>query len=436
MSQKNRKLNFGSLKINHISLLNQSGFNFSLKKVFINQKNLEKLKEFLFNHKNSEKPVDVYLTSIQSINNSINIKENNFQSNPLTKKNKIIKKHNILKRIDFNTNPLKDSDFNYNKGTDLNLLTHTPHNNLTYNNNINSGNKVNETTLNLPLLTNNNKEKNGPSKIINNIHLYKYVNKSSPFINNNDLEYFNISSPSVKVFNNIKNKKKNIFTNEKIKNSYYGTERIKAKKNYTDKEIQTNLDEIMNNDGENKNIKKVYCFSNNKNEKNNKLNEEKDNESSSNDFDNIKEIENIISKSSINIHSNENGNNYQNYIKHNFNKNNYINVLNNSENDIDNKNEYILLKSLYKLKNDIKTNQFFEQSKTSRNIFLKTEQKTNQNSNISYLKKNINLFNSRKGYKDNKKLNKIKRIKDLGKLLLYDEKKKIIKKNEIYKILD
>ena len=417
MSKRERISSIGSLKINRISILNQLDSNFQLKKEYVNQKNLEKLKEFLFNHKNNEKLVDKYLTYIQSVNNNINYKENNnYKSNPLSKKSKIIREHNILKKIDFNTNSSKDNELTNNKITELNLFSNNSHNNnFTLYNKINFPNKKNDIVLNLPLLININKEKNSHSKIINNIHLYKNINKSSSFINN--FEYFNISSPSVKIFNDIKNNKKNLFTNERIKNSYYKTPIIKVKNNYTDKEIQTNFDEIMDN-----NIGKKHLKKNN----NNKILKEENDESSSNEFDNIKEIEKIISRSSLNIHNNNRiNNNYKNYIKNNFNNNkNCTSLLNNSDNEIESKNEFILLKSLYKIKTDIKNNQYIEQSKTSRNIIFKTENNTNKKPNISSLNKNINTFNRNNAFRTNNKLNKKKKIKEFDNIFLYDNKNK------------
>ena len=191
----------GSFKLNRISLINQSGFKFLLKKVIVNQNNLDTLKEIIINNKDIEKPFDIYFTPISNVNPNIKKKEN--KSNPLLEKNKIIKKHNILKKIDFNSSILENTKYN-NKNNNFTLYNY---------NNFSLGNKMNnEISLNLPLLLNTNRENNNSSKKIN-INLHKNINISSSY----NIFQPNISSPSIRIFNNIK--KNNLFTNEIIKNT-------------------------------------------------------------------------------------------------------------------------------------------------------------------------------------------------------------------------
>ena len=101
-------MNLGSIKIHKISLLNQSGFKFSLKKVYVNQNKIDALKELMMNRKNTQKPFDIYFTPVQNINSNNFNKENNFKQNRLAEKSKIVKKHNILQKIDFNANIFKN----------------------------------------------------------------------------------------------------------------------------------------------------------------------------------------------------------------------------------------------------------------------------------------------------------------------------------------
>ena len=433
---KNRKnhMKIGSFKLNRISLINQSGFNFLLKKIYLNQKNLEELKEIMMNNKNKEKPFDIYFTPVQSINS--NIKKKEIKSNPLLERNKIIKKHNILKNLNFNSNIFK---INSHKKNDNNLTL--------YNRNITLGKKMNsELSLNLPLLSNTKRENNNSSKKVNKINLYKNINTSISYNNFQP----NISSPSIKIFNDIK--KNNLFTNEKIKTKCSDIPK-KIKANYTDKEIQTNLDfdysinkEKENNDKKSQNS---YYINLNAKKKKFKINENLD-ESSSNEFDDIKEIEKIISKSSLNIHQNLNKNNYKKTNYDNFNKNNYISVLNKSDYEIqkdnNNKNDYILLNSLYKVKNYKNENnenkhlQNFNQSQIDRRNYMKTEFIINKkliNEKKNHFCMNKNLFNRSNMSKENNKLNGKKRIKELNELIPYNDRKKIKKKklNDLYNLL-
>ena len=96
-------INIASFKLNRISLLNQSQFNPSLNNMFVNK----------------------------IINKNIFQSENIEKINPLANKNKIIKKHNILKKIDFNaniskTNLLKKNNSKSNEFSLINNKTTSP----------------------------------------------------------------------------------------------------------------------------------------------------------------------------------------------------------------------------------------------------------------------------------------------------------------------
>lgn len=445
-------MNLGSFKINRISLLNQSGFNNSLKKVLIPKSKLSILKEISVN-KNSEKPFDIYFTPMDNINANIKIKkDNNYKTNPLSEKNKIIRKHNILQKIDFNTNTIKNNTNKSNNKIELNLCNNNiiintnnnknnHNNNSKYNNNLNAyGNKsnslnmiYNENITSLPLLTNTNRESNKTSKkSINN--LYKNTNVSSSY---NNFLNFDTSSTPVKFLKNMK-KHKSIFSNEKIKKTY--EEIIKSSKpNCSEKEIQTNEELSTNNKDKSENNNK--CMNIKIKNKENKSNEDNE-ESSSNDFDDMKEIEKIISKSTRNILTkNINNDNNRYYHRNNLHRiGSYFNSPNNSENEADEKNEYILLKNLYKVKNNkIKKNKIVNQNKTTHYIFLNTENNINRNThketrNKHYLNKYINCFN--RSNKENNNLKNKKKINNKDDLMSYNYKRKFIEKKKIYNLLD
>ena len=423
--KRNFYINIGSFKLNRISLLKQSGFNILLKKLYIPQRKLDIFKESLINNK-GEKPFDIYFTPIQNINTNIKLKGNNYKTNPLSEKNKIIKRHNILKKIDFNTNSLKN---NLDRNNKLELYLYNNSNNNNYNNIYNTRtnltiNKLNNEVLNLPFLTNTNREQNKISKKTN-IQLYKNINTSSSY---NDFLPIDISSPSVKQLNNIK-KYDNIFTNEKIKNTYVDILK-KLKPNCSNKEIQTNISNI--NKKENNEKKIIH----NKDLNSNDFSDE----TSSNDIDDIKEIENIISKSNLKKY-NKNINNYQsdNYYKNDTDINKSQNILKNK-----NRSNFILLKGLYGENNNLiknNYNQFYQQSKTSRNIFLKGDNslgKKNErkNKSIYYMNNNKNFILGNNISKEYKEINKRKSLNEKDKLAPYNFKKTLIQKKTISSILD
>ena len=306
-------INIASFKLNRISLLNQSQFN----------------------------PL---LYSIYKINNKMNLlQQERNKINPLTRKNKIIKKHNILKKIDFNinsnqANQQKHNNIYTNKSSLLNNKSrlikspyeHRASNNiylpiLAYNNNlmILNSNKNNDNSFRK--LNQNNNMKNSNSFTFNSILSKNNFPNSSK---NNNLPYFN-----------------NITRNDTIKS---------FRPNFTNKEIQTSEELISleyqrnnkneNNKSRNKAYKIVIKSKLNSNEKND--------EDSSDDFDYKKEIEKIITtKSKSNIKYLKGINDY------------YTN--NNSKTRNTNDTNYISLRSLFKIKN-------FRNDKTD--IFHQTEQ--------------------------------------------------------------
>ena len=454
-------MNDGLFKVNNISLLRQSGFNFPLKKIQINNNNLDIFTKILINNKKVEKPFNIYFTPIQKINPNKKNKNNKDKPYPLSEKNKIIRKHNILKKIDFNVNFNKDKTKN-NLNIFNNKLTlyNTNNFNLKFRNKIN-----NEIELNLPFIAQTSREKKRDSIKMNNIS--KNLISSSSY--NNFQSSNNFTSVNLyRSKNNFNKKYNNIFTNEKIKNTC--KEIPRRNKLYIDKEIQTNLDFPKKKDEEkdqniqkNENIEKgesketdLNSIKNtnyiNLNIKPKKFNITEDNDESSNDLDNMREIENIISKSSLNIHNERKVNNSFNITKNDtfnhrnydsYNKNNYINFTNNTdkENESKNRNEFILLKNLYNAKYfQNHYNQFYEFSKTSRNIIPNTEcninriikKKKSKKNNI--LNKNINLFNRSNFSKSN--LNKRSKIKELDDLMPYKSRILFIKKKKLNDLLD
>ena len=235
-------MKIGSFKLNHISLLNQSNLNTSFEKL-----NIPKSK--LMN--NITMPYNIFFNPIQNINSNSKNKENN-KINPLTEKNKIIRKHNILQKIDFNINMIRNNNKKENEKNPINLkynindnihdrlslqinrITSNFQNNCKKNtNNSNKDNDFNKTLyLQLPFLTNikDNLNKNkSKSNLYNNINLPKHTNTS--FLFNNMINGNNIS-PSHKSFNNLKKYNK-IFTNDKLKKTYSQNLK-KLKPNYTE----------------------------------------------------------------------------------------------------------------------------------------------------------------------------------------------------------
>ena len=279
-------INIASFKLNRISLLNQSKFN----PLFYN---------------------------IYKINNNMNLfQQEKKKVNPLTRKNKIIKKHNILKKIDFciNTN---QTNHIFPKA----ILEPMTNNNmylpkLAYNNNrIFHYNKKDNNDYNKTKLYQNSNLKNSNSFSFNSVFSkYNYFNKNI----NNSSNY----------------------------NDVTGNETAKSfKPNFTDKEIQTTDDlRTVNNEYKINNINNINNSNSNLENKaykiiKSKLNfNEKNENDSSDDFDYKKDLEKIITTKSKSNFKDLKG--ISNYLSNN-----------NSNNSKKNKTNYILLKNLYKIKN-------------------------------------------------------------------------------------
>ena len=306
-------INIASFKLNRISLLNQSQFN----------------------------PL---LYSIYKINNKMNLlQQERNKINPLTRKNKIIKKHNILKKIDFNINSnqayqQKNNNIYTNKSILLNnrsRLIKSPYEHRATNN------------IHLPILAyNNNLMILNSNK--NNDNSFRKLYQNNNMKNSNSFTFNSILSK-----NHFPNSSKN--NNLPNLNDITRNDTIKSfRPNYTNKEIQTSEELISleyqrnnkneNNKSRNKAYKIVIKSKLNSNEKND--------EDSSDDFDYKKEIEKIITtKSKSNIKNLKGINDY------------YPN--NNSKTRNKNDTNYISLRSLYKIKS-------FKNDKSD--IFHQTEQ--------------------------------------------------------------
>ena len=306
-------INIASFKLNRISLLNQSQFN----------------------------PL---LCSIYKINNKMNLlQQERNKINPLTRKNKIIKKHNILKKIDFNINSnqayqQKNNNIYTNKSILLNnrsRLIKSPYEHRATNN------------IHLPILAyNNNLMILNSNK--NNDNSFRKLYQNNNMKNSNSFTFNSILSK-----NHFPNSSKN--NNLPNLNDITRNDTIKSfRPNFTNKEIQTSEELISleyqhnnkneNNKSRNKAYKIVIKSKFNHNEKND--------EDSSDDFDYKKEIEKIITtKSKSNIKNLKGINDY------------YTN--NNSKTRNKNDTNYISLRSLYKIKS-------FKNDKSD--IFHQTEQ--------------------------------------------------------------
>jgi hypothetical protein len=312
------------------------------------------------------------------LNDAVN-KHNIFQNeniekiNPLTKKNKIIKKHNILKKIDFNVNTIKTNLLKKNNNTanDLSLIN---------NKNFSPRNFFKNKKINLPILiyNKNNKllqnSKNNKKNNTNRINLQKNMHmKNSTSFSFNSL--------------NQRNNKNDANNSLKI-----------LKPSFTDKEIQTSDDlrSIFNENKENKSIRYKINIKRNSNEKNE--------EDSSDDFDYKKEIEKIL----------KNKPNMKNIpgIKNIF--------YNTKKIKINKYNNYVLLKSLYKIKN-FKNDKFY---------------KTEQNMKTSPIKNKIveaSLFNK---ININQKKRNISQRQEQRLVNFKKYQRKVIPKSYIYNLLN
>lgn len=328
MSQRKIRtyINIASFKLNKISLLKQSKFNPSLNNMF---------------RKNS----------------NINIlpKERIKRINPLAKKDKIIKRHNILQQIDFHVTTNK-TNFpkkynNINRNLDIiSTKTSSPRN-------IFKNKKIQ-----LPILLYNNY-----NKLLKNSKNHKRGNSNRINLQKN----IDIKNSISFTFNPI------IQKNNLINASNYINNAPKIlKPNRTDKEIQT-YDDLTTMNNENKNILNNDNINNILNKikiKDEFIQNEKNEEDSSDDFDYKKEIEKIISNKPE--------------IK-NFSEITSI-LSNNKKLNMNKKNNYILLESLYKLKNFKNDNCYNTElnSKMTPIKNKKNEQNIYSKINIIHIKKN------------------------------------------------
>ena len=457
-------ISIGSFKLNHISLLNQSDLNTSFEKL-----NIPKSKLVM---NNTTMPFNIFFNPVRNIDSNSKNRENNNKINPLTEKNKIIRKHNILQKMDFNVNLIRNNNKKENKKNSINLSNHINdniHDRLSlhinritsnfqnkYKKNTNNLKIANDSNFNktlnlhLPFLTHTNEnlnKDNSKSNLYNNINLHKHIDTSFLF---NNLKNGNNISPPRKSINNLKKYSK-IFTNDKIKKTYSQNPK-KLKVNYTEHSMAKEFNNsILNED--NKKDKKIKddknTYSNTKNGKlkisdknanksidENDKNEENNNSSkdSKDDICDINEIEKIISKSSYNMYPHNKSN------KNSINENNTNYLLNKSGNESQNK-KHIFLNSLYRMQK-INDNQFFEHNKTSFNNYMnmknkstiksnKVSQGTNTEIRMDYLTNDmtLNIFNQTYfGNDDNLYINE-KNKKDL---MPYNFKKKEIKNNRTF----
>jgi hypothetical protein len=347
----------------------------------------------------------------------------------------------------------------------------------------------------LPLLTNTNRDYSTTPKNNNIYKILLYKNLASSSYNN--FMNLNNSSPSVKYMKSIK-KNKNIFTNVKIKKSYVENtkksyvENVKSQQSHhqshvIEKETQTDFSFFNNNKSnnkdndnkENENIVNENNYNYNKDKidtdnkdiendiiiKSKKFQLPSDNEeSSSNDCNDMKELEKIISKSTRNILLNNisNNNNDNKNDKKSNNKsfnftnsnikymissnNNQRNEINNEQNEkINEKNEkngYILLKKLYKIKNyRIKSSKRDKHNKSSRNVFLNKDNYINniyKTNNYYDIRNNFSLNKYQKFFSHNNKenINLKNKIVIRGGLMPYNNKNKFMQKKMISNLLD
>ena len=404
MSENKNNINF-SFKINHISLIKKSDFNYSLKKINIPKSKLIDIKE-VYNNKNKEKPLEIFLNPIQNLNIVPIIKENKNKINPLAEKSKIIRRHNILRRIDFNLNSIKANKYSSNKNIELNSYNNFNdnlffgNNGSNFNNNNfsnlyhNSNNYNYEKNVDLPLLTINNEEKSQSYKTIDIkdndvINLFKDIKNAKAI---NKISPSNISSPSIK-YANILKKYMKILLNDKKKNSQSQNQR-KLKLNYTDQSI------FMDKKNDYSSNFEKYKKSKNKRDKCINTDNKSDESSSNDDNCDVKEIEKIISKSSHSLNPRKKTN-YSTNIK----------FLNNSEN-VEKKN-YIFLNNLYRMKNDDMNYNHINENRTSNNSFMKN------------LSNKINL-KSQGNFNKSRNHNYNKSLKCFNNLMPYNFKKKIL----------
>ena len=363
MSQKkfNTYINIASFKLNKISLLNQSIFN-----PFIENKNINSNMNMLFQKKNNN------ITKV----------------NPLSKKNKIIKKHNILQKIDFY---LKANKTNISSNDIINKKNNLKITKLSNNNNkiISPKNILTNKKIRLPFLTFNNynqlilnKNQNQNQNKKNIINLQKNPQKkniSSAFIFNtfsteNFLDYNNYTHRVDENFDKKRRQNLNIL-----------------RPNYTDKEIQTCDDVSINIENNEKN----NFYKINKSKGNLYSNNNEKNDDSSNDLDYNNEIEKIM-KNKLDIRNIQAISNI---------------IYNHKNNKIGKYNNYVLIKSLYTIKNSKKK---FNKNNIKKITYYKSDKINSSKDNTD---KNLNLHNINKIRKNMSQRQRLMNIKRYQKLI-------------------
>lgn len=416
-------INIGPFKINSISLLKQSNLNMSLKKLNIPKSKLN----ILVKNKNIKNSFNIFFTPIKI---NLDNKENKKKLNPLLIKNKIVKKHNLLQKLDFNLDSLKknnakssnkniklklhnnNSDFLYYNGYNTNINT----------NNLNSSNNIDlDRTINFKNIThiNNDLNQNSNNKITN-YNLFKHINTSPTFNNFTPLDNFSLYIKKLNIFG----KYNELFTNDKLKKTYFQNP-TKLKQSKTQRLIINKKDKDINSQTNKQSRNKSNILPNNKteNSKNNNNNEES---SSNEDNFDMKEIEKIISKSSYNFCSPKNSKYFKNKL------------LNKNKSKLDVKN-YIALNSLYRMKNYSKSNNLsFGRRKTPFNNYAKTHisnrLRISDESGNNNLYKNINNVCNKSSSENVNDLFESKIFYNHSKLIPYKYKKKIIKENNECKL--
>jgi len=416
----NRKIfNLSKLKINRISLLNQSNLNAPLKQLYIAKSKIRNMIKEINNNKSEEKQINVFFNPIK--NKSMNI---NNKISPLSEKRKIVRKHNILQNIDFNMNliqaknnnsndnnnnnkslelNLNNSKFNkssFSRNNNKNLFDNKNKNNSSNSNfNFNMSKKINfDKTINLPMLKYSSEES------IHNLKQSNYKTNSLLSISLPKRNHINILNKYNKIFTN-KNKRKDK-DDDKDKNK----NEINMYNSYHKNKFNLNLNHEYNNKEEKIKISENI----------------EESTSNDNNFD-FTEIEKIISNSSKNPKSSKKINYYRNN-----NRNTYKNA-----NEVNLKKD-IFLNDLQQSKKDnllnISNNKFINEIINDRIEISNNTNKVSQGTNTDR-SRNINAYNQSNIFNENKSI-KGMNINIHNNLLPYNYKKKNIRNNRTYHFHD
>jgi len=410
--------NLSKLKINRISLLNQSNLNAPLKQLYIAKSKIRNMIKEINNNKSGENQINVFFNPIK--NKSMNI---NNKLSPLSEKRKIVRKHNILQNIDFNMNLIQaknnnSNDNNNNKSLELNLNNSkfnkssfsrnnnknlfdnkNKNNSSNSNFNFNMSKKINfDKTINLPMLKYSSEES------IHNLKQSNYKTNSLLSISLPKRNHINILNKYNKIFTN-KNKRKDK-DDDKDKNK----NEINMYNSYHKNKFNLNLNHEYNNKEEKIKISENI----------------EESTSNDNNFD-FTEIEKIISNSSKNPKSSKKINYYRNN-----NRNTYKNA-----NEVNLKKD-IFLNDLQQSKKDnllnISNNKFINEIINDRIEISNNTNKVSQGTNTDR-SRNINAYNQSNIFNENKSI-KGMNINIHNNLLPYNYKKKNIRNNRTYHFHD